>query len=149
MPDLSTSPTNGSRIITCRLAKDNEGELVHSLIQCSVGSIWDWIDWTQSIGASWIIGEVNGIPQGCIQVSPGFPLGRVDMLSINPHLPKRYRALLARDLGYAAWNVCRHAGSQGIMSMIEASSENDWLVIAIKRGYVPYGQGTFLVKPLL
>jgi hypothetical protein len=137
----------GTKTITCRLAQPDEGPLVKALIQLNAGAAWDWIDWL-NIGPQWLIGEVDGVPSGCMMFSVGVPIARADMLSVNPALPKRQRAILARDLAYAAWAICQERGAQAVLMMIEWSLSNEFVRVAMKRGAVPYGEGVFLVKPV-
>ena len=137
-----------TQTITCRLAQPDEGPVVKALIQAKAGAAWDWIDWA-AIGPQWLIAEYAGRPIGCMMFSVGTPIARADLLSVDPTLPKRQRAIAARDLAYMAWDICRRYGAQAVLMMIERSPENQWLNIAMRRGAVPYGEGVFLVKPLV
>jgi len=136
-----------TKTVHCRLALPEEGPLVHGLIQRNVGEAWDWINW-DSIGMNWLIAEMDGVPVGCMMFSLGNPIARADMLSVDPSLSKRNRALVARDLAYTAWGICRDRGAQAVLMMIEWSKENEWIRIAMRRGAIPYGEGVFLVKPI-
>lgn len=139
--------TATTTVMACRLAYPDEGPLVKDLIHRNAGAAWDWMDWS-SISQNWLIAEYEGTPCGCIMFSPGVPVARVDMLSVDPTLPRKVRALAARDLAYDAWDRCARGGAQAVLMMIEWSTDNQWMTIAQHRGAVPYGEGVMLVKPV-
>lgn len=130
--------------ITVRLATPQEGPLVQHLVAASGGPAWDWLDWSQ-VYPYWLIGEVNGIPQGTIMVCPGRPFGRMDYLAIAPGVPLRHRAQLCRDLSYAGIATCSRLGAQVVVSNIDMTDQV-WKRIAEKRGWVATGEGTYMMK---
>lgn len=133
--------------IAIRLAAPEEGPLVGSLVKAFGGPQWEWLDWS-SVYPYWLIGEVNGHPEGTIMASPGRPFGRVECLCVNPALPKRVRAALSRDLGYAGVACCRAQGAQAVWSNFD-QTDIHWAHIAARRGWAPVGQGIFAMKRCL
>ena len=136
-----------TQTVTCRLAQPEEGPVIGELVRRNAGASWDWINW-DTIGMNWLIAEMDGTPVGCMMFSLGNPIARTDMLSVDPSLSKRKRAVIARDLGYMAWAICRDRGAQAVLMMIEWSKENEWIRIAMRRGAMPYAEGVLLVKPV-
>lgn len=130
--------------ITVRLAQSHEGTLIQRLVHEGGGPAWDWLDWSQ-VYPYWLIGELDGIAHGTIMVSPGKPFGRVECLCVNPALPKKHKALLSRDLGYAGIACCRAQGSQAVWSNFD-QADMQWAQIAARRGWHPVGHGIFAMK---
>ena len=130
--------------ITVRLALADEGPLVGHLVAQHGGPQWDWLDWTQ-VYPYWLIGEVEGVPRGTIMAVPGIPFGRVEFLCVDATLSHRQKAVLARDLGYAAIASCQLMGSQAVLSTINAPGTG-WDRIATRRGWVNMGTGTLILK---
>lgn len=139
--------TTTQQLVTCRLAQPHEGLVIRDLLRLNAGAAWDWLDWN-GLSDNWLLAEVGGVPKGCIMLSRGIPVARVDMLSVDPSLPKRRRAVIARDLAYRAWALCAEAGASAILMMIEWSRDHEWMRVAQHRGAVPYAEGVFLVKPI-
>lgn len=125
----------------------DEGPLVQDLVRRGGGPDWEWLDWSQTY-PYWLIGEIDGVPQGCVFVSPGRPFGRVECLHVDLRLPKKPRAVLLRNLGYAGIACCRQQGAQAVWSNFEAT-DTSWQEIAKRRGWQPVGSGTFMVKRCL
>jgi hypothetical protein len=126
------------------MAHKDEGPLIGRWVADWGGPSWDWINWSQ-VYPYWLVGEVDGIPHGTVMASPGQPFGRVEFLCIDPTLPKRHKAILARDLAYAAIASCQLMGSQAVLSTINAP-ETQWSVIGERRGWINMGTGTLVLK---
>ena len=127
-----------------RLALPNEGLLVCDLLTKFGGAPNNLVSWN-NIYPYWLLGEYDGIPYGTIMASPGRPFGRVEFLATDFSLPHRQRAILIRDLCYAAMEACKQGGSQLVLSTISYTNER-WERIAVKRGWVPIDWGTLLCK---
>lgn len=130
--------------ITIRVAQPHEGALVQALYNACGGTHGDYLDWTD-IFPYWLIGEVHGVPSGIVMAGPGKPFGRVDFLYMLPLLSKKHKALLSRDLCFAAAETCRRLGSSATVSTVRLDDVS-WKKIAQKRGWVPMCEGTFLIK---
>lgn len=130
--------------ITIRVAQPHEGVVVKELYEACGGAHGDYLDWSE-VFPYWLIGDVDGIPSGIVMAGPGKPFGRVDFLYTIPSLSKRHKALLSRDLGFAAAETCRRLGASAVVSTIRLD-EPSWKKIAQKRGWVPMCDGTFLIK---
>lgn len=133
--------------ITVRLAQPHEGKLVERLVIQGGGATYPWMDWSD-VFPYWIIGEVNGEARGVIMAGPGKPFGRLEYLCLDPSLPKKQKAVLARDLSYAGVASLKAMGSQASLSHIDHTDEA-WERIAQKRGWVSTGFGTFLLKRII
>ena len=129
-----------------RLAQPDEGQLVHDLFTRFHGPSVDWFDWND-VYPYWLIGEIDFIPQGIVMVVPAKPFGFVENLHVNPALPTRAKAILARDLGYAAHDILRKSGAQGAFSTVGAA-QTSWETIMKHRGAIETGFGTFLLMRL-
>ena len=130
--------------ITVRLAEPHEGPMIGACVRAFGGPTWEWLDWSE-VAPYWLIGEVEGVVRGVIMVSPGKPFGRAEYLCLDPSLPHRQKALLAKQLSYAAVARCMTWGSQCVNSEI-AVHDGAWSRIAEKRGWVPVGSGTSYMK---
>lgn len=137
-------PLSISSKVHIRLARQDDGALLQRLVAQSYGPSWEWVDWSDAY-PYWLIGEVDGTPEGCVMASPGRPFGRVECLCANPALPVKTRAILLRNLGFAGVACCRQQGSQAVWSNFE-STDTSWQGIAQKRGWMPVGSGTFAMK---
>jgi hypothetical protein len=126
------------------LAHPDEGSVVRQIVVDGGGPTWDWLDWSQ-VYPYWLIGEVDGVARGVIMASPGKPFGRAEYLCLDPSLPHRQKALLAKQLSYGAVAQCMMWGSQCVNSEI-ATHDTAWAKIAEKRGWVQVGTGTSYMK---
>lgn len=131
-------------ILSIRRAHTGDIPTLQALYREGGGVEYDWLDWSQS-PFYWLIGDVDGIPQGIIMALPGCPFGQVDFLYLSPSLTQRTKARLARDLAYAGVEYCYRHGASAVMSTIRGH-EQDWQRIAQKRGWTPIGTGTFFLK---
>lgn len=121
--------------------------MIRDLLRLTRGASWDWLDWGD-IGNNWLLAEHDGTVVGCIMMNYGKPFCRLEFLNLAPTLTKRIRALAVRDLVNTAFAVCKAMGSQCAMSVIEWSTENQWMHILQRRGSIPCAEGVLLVKPL-
>ena len=133
--------------ITVRLAQADEGPLVGALVKRYGGPTWDWLDWSQA-GPFWLLGLVDEEPRGCIMVNPGRPFGHIEILCVDPTLPHRDKAVLVRDLGYAAIATCKAYGCSAVLAGAEWMDEA-WLKVMQRRGWHERAYGTFLVKKVV
>lgn len=130
--------------ITVRLARNDEGPVIHQLMQQGGAPDFGWVDWSQ-VYPYWLVGEVNGTVKGCVMVNPGQPFGRVEFLAVEGTLPHHEKAILCRDLCYAGVASCQQMGSQAVMSNID-TGDGAWRQIAEKRGWVVTGEGAYMMK---
>jgi len=130
--------------VSCRLAEPGEGPLVQRLVAQGGGPTWDWLDWS-SVYPYWLIGEVDGEPKGCVMASPGLPFGRIEMLCVDQALPKKQKAILVRDLGYAAVASCKAMGCKAVLATVGYGDES-WAGVMKRRGWREIDFGSFLVK---
>ena len=75
--------------ITVRLASNYEGDLIRELVYQN-GFDLDWIDWND-IYPFWLVALMEENIVGCIQVCLSRPIGRIELLSINPDITHVYK----------------------------------------------------------
>ena len=127
-----------------RLAQPYEGKVVQTLLVRFGGAPDNLVSW-DDVYPYWLLGEYDGIARGTIMAVPGKPFGRVEFLATDSSLSHRQRAILIRDLCYAAAEACKQGGSQLVLSTISYTNEH-WERLVMKRGCIPIDWGTFLCK---
>ena len=136
--------------ITIRMAKNDEGDVIGDLVLrgCGFGAFDGWdIDWSD-IEPYWFVAEAAGVPLGCVQVCPGKPIGRVEMLSVEPALTKREAGLVTKVLIGQAIMTARLYGGQGLSGVI--FDENaDFKQVAEHRGWFDGGGGHLYYKRIV
>lgn len=101
---------------TIRAATNADGERIGWLLW-QAGFTIDGIDWSR-VEPNWIVAEHEGRIVGAIQVLPGVPIAVMERLSIEQTLPKRLKAVLARELCYEGCRVLRAMGAQFVSGMV-------------------------------
>ena len=133
--------------VKLRFAAPDEGPLIHTLLLASGKPNIEGVDWTQSIGAHWLLACAPD-PVGCICIQPGLPIARMEILCVDPLLPKRLRARVARDLCYFAMNIAESLGAQCISSVVNVDTSPGWAKVVERRGAVPWDRGMLYLKRL-
>lgn len=121
------------RVVTIRFAVAGEGPILHSL--CRVSGKWEiaGLDWTFDPYPYWLIAELNGGIVGCVQIVVGVPFAFCEFLSIMPHLSKRDKAIVARDLCLQGRKCCRFMGAQFVATNIQPGLDS-WAAVLEKHG---------------
>jgi hypothetical protein len=131
--------------ITVRIATDQDGPDIARLAKLSSfefeGMEIDWSD----IFPHWILAEHEGRAVGAVQVCPGRPVGRMDLLFLDPQLRNAQRGIATKFLTMAGQEVCRRAGAQIVMSVI-AHDMPGFKKVAKKRGWRTINSGVLMVK---
>lgn len=107
--------------------------------------MWDWLNWDR-VDTDWVIAICDGRPVGCILVLVSLPFGYTEMLCVDPSLPKRIRAIVAKDLVLNAFAACQARGASCSVSMV-SFEHNQWIHIWQRRGVVPCAEGVIMVAP--
>ena len=135
--------------IRIRLAKNDDGDAVALLMKKLDFFQWsDWaIDW-HDLEPNWLVAEVNGTVVGAIQVIPARPIGRMEILTVDPDLSLMMRGAVVLKLTDQAAATCRLYGSQAVSSLIPYSYPV-YLGEAQNRQWVDLDDGTIIMKRLV
>ena len=96
--------------ITIRLAQNSDGPRIGELVWES-GYMVEDVDWTD-IYPYWLVADVDGRLAGGLQVLPGKPMGRLELLAVEDALPHRTNALVVKSLILAGMATLTKAGAQ-------------------------------------
>jgi len=128
----------GHRDVTVRLAKNDDGDAVAALMEKIGAFQWDnWeIDW-HDLEPNWLIAEHSGDIVGCIQAIPAHPIGRIEILAVDPALGILVKTAVVKGLTSHAMGILKMYGSQCASSIIpsrlgsylDALLERDWIVL--------------------
>ena len=129
-----------------RFAAQDEGPVIKALCAETKARIGDWLDWSQPLAQNWILAEYDR-PVGCIQINYGTPIGRMEFLLVSPTLPLKQKALVVRNLCYAANAQLHRHGSQAVATSID-HADPSWQRVVERRGAVPFATGTIYLKRL-
>jgi hypothetical protein len=129
-----------------RFAAQDEGAVIKALCAETKARIGDWLDWTQPLAQNWILAEYDR-PVGCIQINYGVPIGRMEFLQVSPLLTFKQKALVVRNLCYAAHAQLKRHGSQAVATSID-HADPSWQRVVERRGAVPFATGTIYLKRL-
>ena len=134
--------------LSVRLAQNEDGEAIKRLVQTGPEAFAPEgvdLDWTD-IYPFWIVAEQGDRIVGALQVIPARPVGRVEMLSVDPELPDRERARVVRLFLDHTLEIMRKSKVQMFTSLVKFG--NDRFKRAFKRrGGVGAEQGNiFLMR---
>ena len=128
----------GHRDVTVRLAKNDDGDAVAALMEKKDWFQWDnWeIDW-HDLEPNWLVAEHEGVILGCIQVVPAHPIGRIEVLCVDPDLGVMMSTAVVKGLTSHAMGTLMMYGSQCASSIIpselgsylDALLERDWIIL--------------------
>ena len=128
-----------------RWAYPNEGSLIQSILQSDQNALAGLVDWSLPLGPFWLVAFLGMEPVGCINVHQGHPIGRMEYLIVNPHLAKRQKAILSRDLCYAGIAVPKQGGSQMLATYIN-DTDIGWKHVIERRHSIPMDHGTLYMR---
>ena len=136
------------RTVTVRMAKNDDGPDVEALIEKLGWFEWsNWkIDWND-LEPNWLVAEHAGRFVGCIQVCPARPIGRIEILCVDPELRLIMRYLVTRELTNHAVGVVKMYGAQAVCSTIPWRY-GDYLHGAQNRGWEAIDNGSMIMKRL-
>ena len=104
------------------------------------------VDWSE-VAPYWLVVKRDGKVQGALQVAPGKPVGRLEMLALDPGLDKKKRATLTKALVFQGLAVLKAAGAQLAMSVISRETPA-WKRVLKRRGGVAAFSGRAIVLRL-
>jgi len=121
--------------IIIRMAKNDDGDAVAALMKKADFFQWDeWeIDW-HDLEPNWLAAEIDGELVGVIQVVPARPIGRVEVLTIDPDLSTIRKYRIMKALTQHAMAVVKMYGAQAVSGIIPYRYK-DYLHGSQKRGW--------------
>ena len=132
-------------MIDIRLAQNDDGATIERLSKAGGFNVDD-LDWSD-IYPHWLVAENGKGIIGCIQVSLGKPIGRLEMLGIDPELTHRERAMTAKHLVSSGSATLKKGGAQVSMSVVSFGLKSFKKVMK-KRGAIVACQGNVMIRRL-
>jgi hypothetical protein len=99
-------------------------------------------DWSEV--PNWLVAKLNNEVIGCLQVLPGKPFGRVEMLATHTGYKNVKRAQIAWRLVVAAMAILKMNGTQYASMMILFENKHFKRLVK-KRGAWTIGQGNIMI----
>ena len=131
-PDLTHWPKAWE--MTVRAARNDEGEAVHELVD-AMTTRYGWklpaMSWSR-IAPFWYVAEVQGVLLGAVQVCIGWPVGRLELLSVRPGLSQTKRAKVVKALLYYTTQAIKLDGTALVCALI---NDKDASLIRILERY--------------
>lgn len=108
-----------------RAAYPFEGPVIQDLFQ---GTLVEGLDWTQPLDASWVVAVNLNQPEyyGAVSIVASKPIGRLEMLRMSPHVGKRWKAVIVRDLIHYCLLVLKQYGCQAVTGASRADIVDSW-----------------------
>lgn len=135
--------------VSIRIATDADAPVVQMLAEKDAGFAFEsWpLDWTH-IFPDWIVAEVEDKVVAALQVLPGKPVGRMEILSVEPTLTPATRAHIVKRI--TDWGIAFlvSQGCQGAMGVIPEEWES-YKKVAERRGWVAISRGNLMLKRLV
>lgn len=133
--------------LKARLAINADGPAMARLASASGYTFEGFeIDWSQ-IEPYWLVVEFEGEIVGGVQVLPGKPVGRVEILLMHPDLPFKRRVNTYRLLAWGALQALKASGSQLAAGMFPVELP-DYQRFAERRGWRRVASGELLMARL-
>lgn len=127
-----------------RLAENTDAPRIKELV---VGAGWKIDVEFAEVYPYWLVAEIDDEIKGAIQVCPGKPMGRLELLSVDPGVSFPQRARIVRELDIQGAATLRKGGSELAVGMIPFGLKSYKKVLK-KRGCVVIGQGNMVAKKL-
>lgn len=98
-----------------------EGPILGDLYK---GTLVADIDWEQPLDASWVVAVNPGKPEyyACLSIVAGKPIGRLEMLRVQPQIHRRLKSVVVRDLVHYSLLVLKQYGCQAVTASAETPS---------------------------
>jgi N-acetylglutamate synthase-like GNAT family acetyltransferase len=139
----------GHRDIIIRGVKNEDGPAVAALMKKADYFQWEnfEIDWSD-LEPHWLVADNKGQIVGCIQVTPARPIGRIEMLCVDPDLKLLTRGYVVKHLTDHAVGVNVMYGAQAVASSIPYELQG-YFEEASSRGWTETNQGYIIMKRLM
>lgn len=132
--------------ITIRIAQSKDGNAIERLVRQG-GFPIDDLDWSQ-VYPHWLVSENGAGVNGCIQVCPATPVGRLEMLGIDESLSHRERAITFKNLVTYGLATLQKGGCQAVWFMVPFDMKGFKKVLK-RRGAKVITNGNILLKRLI
>ena len=132
--------------VKIRLAQDGDGARIGALARASGFSL-EGIDWTAGVYPNWLVAERDGAVVGAIQIILSKPIGWLEMLSLDPELSRRQKALAVKALILSGGAALRRFGAQMAMGCVP-DEMTSYKRVLVKRGVVDTGSGFVMAMRL-
>ena len=132
--------------ITIRLATNEEGYEVARLAAFSGFKFEGWdLDWSE-VYPYWIVAEIDGKLVGCVQVSLSKPVGRVEIMGVDPTLSNARKTRVVMGLLDQTVAVHLAHGAQAISSLIHDTMHDCLYFLEKHRDKHPIDTGSIVLK---
>jgi N-acetylglutamate synthase-like GNAT family acetyltransferase len=130
------------------MAKNSDGDAVAGLMDACGFFQWEnWaIDWSD-LEPNWIVAEHDGKLLGCIQVVPAKPIGRMEILAVDPALGMKTKGAVVKKLTDHAIATNWMYGAQAVSSMIPYDLES-YFGVAMNRDWISIDEGHMVMRRL-
>lgn len=123
--------------------RHEHGPVVARLLKAHTGG-YDDLDWSD-IGENWILAVLGSEVVGCVQVLPGYPVGRAEMLGLADSLTTIQRAAVVSALIEQACLTLQIAGC-GVVQTSVAHELSGFTRSLERRGFHPVCDGQILAR---
>ena len=127
-------------------AKTADGARIGALARAS-GFALEGVDWTAGVHPHWLVAERDGEVVGAIQIILSKPIGWLEMLSLDPELSRRQKALAVKALILSGAASLRGFGAQMAMGTVSEEMARFRRILK-KRGVVDTGSGFVMAMRL-
>ena len=118
-------------MINIRPALNSDGQTIGKMAY-DAGFLLGGLDWDH-IEPDWLVAEHKSAIVGAIQVLPGKPVGRLELLILDPQQPRRVKLMAMKHLTLAGCMIVRNYGGQVAMGLVRPQSASYRKIIE-KRG---------------
>ena len=133
-PDLAHWPKPWE--FTVRIAQNHEGEAIHALVDAMTkqyGYTLPDCSWDR-IHPFWYVAEVQGELMGAVQICIGWPIGRIELLSVRPGLSHTKTAKVVKALLYHVFHAMALDGTTLACALV-ADKNNEFTRILERWGF--------------
>ncbi|MFZ2651284.1 MAG: hypothetical protein WA210_14375 [Burkholderiaceae bacterium] len=103
-------------------------------------------DWTKVAGW-WLVAVLDDRIVGTVQLAGSLPIGRLEYLTIDEHLPKRDQAKVAHKLMWSACGTLQRMGCSMVQGIVGFDVEG-WAETLTRRGGVVVVSGRMVARRL-
>ena len=132
-PDLTHWPKMWE--MTVRAAVNEEGEAIHALVDAMTMQ-YGWkvpqCRWDR-VAPFWYGAEVQGVLLGAVQICIGWPIGRIELLSVRPGLSHTKTAKIVKALLYHAFGAMKLDGTELACALV-SDKENHFMRVLERWG---------------
>jgi hypothetical protein len=135
--------------VTVRAAVNEEGEAIHDLVDAMTMQ-YGWklpaCRWDR-ISPFWYVAEVQGVLLGAVQLCIGWPIGRIELLSIRPGLSHTKTAKVTKALLYHVFEAMKLDGTTLACALV-ADRDNQFTRVLERWGARGMVQGRMFLYDL-